>query len=347
MKLNGNFTTAMENICYYRSIIFLVFLLVFSTSCKKDKGEEPVKEVELLKARLSAKPTRLEEGDTVKFTDHSLGEPLEWKWYFGDGDSSTMQNPFHVYSDTGIYTITFIVNNEDQSDTVIEEDFIIVDEYTPVCPSTVTDVDGNTYQVVEIAEKCWMAENLATLHYADGTPVEKVELQTEWDNLVASDAAFCWYENDKATYGSTYGALYTWAAATRSQDGEPSDPHRVQGICPEGWRLPSDQEWEDMETTLGGSNKAGGKLKITDTLYWKSPNTGATNSTGFSALPGGTRGSFGSFSGVRKYGYFWTSSSYDSKEAWGRILLSKYEYVTRAHDMKTSGFSVRCVKKRE
>jgi uncharacterized protein (TIGR02145 family) len=210
--------------------------------------------------------------------------------------------------------------------------------------STVTDYDGNVYQTVQIGEQVWMAENLKTTHYADGSAIPLVEGTTEWDNLTPSDKAYCWYDNSTANR-DTYGGLYTWAGAMNGAAGSSANPSGVQGVCPDGWHLPSDAEWTELTDYLGGSGVAGGKLKEAGTAHWASPNSGATNESGFTALPGGSRGQHGTFDVQGSSAYFWSSTENDPATAWLRLLGYDNAGVGRFYiDNLETGCSVRCVR---
>jgi uncharacterized protein (TIGR02145 family) len=149
---------------------------------------------------------------------------------------------------------------------------------------TLTDVDNNTYKVVKIGTQVWMAENLKTTRYNDGSAIPLVTDNTEWNNLTTP--GYSWYNNDSATYAQTYGALYNWYTV------------ETGNLCPTGWHVPSDAEWTTLTDYLGGEAIAGGKLKETGTAHWDSPNTGATDETGFTAFPGGNRTKNGPFSNL-------------------------------------------------
>jgi uncharacterized protein (TIGR02145 family) len=200
-----------------------------------------------------------------------------------------------------------------------------------------------------------MAENLKVTHYADGTAIPLVEGKTEWDALTATDRAYCWYDNSTDNR-DTYGGLYTWAAAMNGAASSDSIPSGVQGVCPSGWHLPSDSEWKELEMFLGMSQAEadnygcrgtdeGGKLKEIGTAHWNSPNTGATNSSGFTALPGGDRSIDGAFFNLGDRAYFWTASEGGASYAWLRYLDNDGAEVNRCTDYKVEecGFSVRCV----
>ena len=145
-------------------------------------------------------------------------------------------------------------------------------------PETVIDIDDNIYRTVVIGEQTWMAENMRATRYADGSPIPMVEEDVVWEGMTPSDRAYCWYENDPEN-GGYYGALYSWAAASNS-DGLSEGP--VQGVCPEGWHLPDDEEWKQLEKHLGMSPEAadaidwrgtdeGGKLKSSGMTTASSP----------------------------------------------------------------------------
>ena len=196
---------------------------------------------------------------------------------------------------------------------------------------TVSDIDGNVYQTVKIGDQWWMAENLKVTHYRNGDAIPNVTDSTEWLTLITG--AYCEYDNSSANV-ETYGRLYNWYAVT---DG--------RNIAPEGWHVPMDDEWQILVDYLGGSSVAGGKMKETGTEHWNSPNTGATNESGFTALPGGYRSyDYGYYSGVGGSGAFWSSTEGGSGGAWARLLHYYGSVVYRASYGEQAGFSVRCVR---
>lgn len=208
--------------------------------------------------------------------------------------------------------------------------------------NTFTDTrDGNVYQTVTIGNQVWMAENLKYLPSVVGpgtgsqtTPYYYVNGYNGTDVNAA-----------KATTNySTYGVLYNWPAAMAGATSSQANPSGVQGVCPTGWHVPSDAEWTVLTDYLGGEGVAGGKLKETGTTHWTSPNTGATNETGFTALPGGTRYPNGSFSIVGDYGYWWSATEYNASSAWGRFVYYDLSNVFRDRYFKEVGISVRCVR---
>lgn len=199
----------------------------------------------------------------------------------------------------------------------------------------VTDIDGNEYNTVIIGTQIWMKENLRTTKYNDGTPITYITDTTTW---ITAGEAYCWYANDSATYKTTYGALYNWYAVAPSSNGN-------RNICPTGWHIPTDGEWVTLTISLGGESIAGGKIKEEGTAHWIIPNTGADNSSGYTALPGGNR-SFvdGSFVGIGSIGFWWSSVDGDFRSAtnWGLYYGDSIAY--RLYSRKSCGFSVRCLK---
>ncbi len=208
---------------------------------------------------------------------------------------------------------------------------------------SVTDYDGNIYQTVVIGDQTWMAENLKTTRYADGSAIPLKENTSEWDALTATDKAYCWYDNSTANR-DTYGGLYTWAAAMNGASSSDANPSGVVGVCPAGWHLPSDGELTKLIDYLGGRSVAGGTLKETGTTHWVSPNEGATNESGFTALPGGHRGTNGTFYVVGIYGVWWSSSESSAASAWGQGVSNSVANVSRLPYRKIYGSSVRCVR---
>ncbi|PIS29553.1 MAG: hypothetical protein COT43_03570 [Candidatus Marinimicrobia bacterium CG08_land_8_20_14_0_20_45_22] len=196
-------------------------------------------------------------------------------------------------------------------------------------PGTVTDIDGNVYQTVKIGNQWWMAENLKVTHYRNGEAIPNITDNTAWSNL--STGALCDYNNDVNNV-VTYGRLYNWYAVNDSRN-----------IAPTGWHVPTDAEWTILTNYLGGESVAGGKMKETGTTHWYGPNTGATNESGFLALPGGYRYYSGTYYGVGDYGYWWSATESDSYGAWSRNLGCSGSGVDRGSNGKRSGFSVRCV----
>jgi len=195
---------------------------------------------------------------------------------------------------------------------------------------TVQDIDGNGYNTVKIGNQEWLVENLKTTKYNDGTPIPLITDQDAWDKR--STPAYCWFNNDAAANKTPYGALYNWHAVKTGK------------LCPNGWHVPSDAEWTILTTYLGGESVAGGKLKEAGTNHWNPTNTGTTNESGFSALPGGECSASGNFNHLKDYGNWWSSSEGGKYSSWYRRMSNYGGSVDKESYFKSGGFSVRCIK---
>jgi uncharacterized protein (TIGR02145 family) len=192
------------------------------------------------------------------------------------------------------------------------------------------DIDGNAYPTIVIGNQVWMAENLRVTKYRNGNPIPIVTGDAAWQALTSG--AYCWYNNNQSA-NAKYGAMYNWYAV--------NDP---RGLCPQGWRVPTNADWTTLINALGGTNLAGGKLKATSPL-WQSPNGDATNSTGFSGLPGGFRWSWGLFEHVGVRGAWWTGT----QDSFTGLVSSWYVYSTNGNAFhgeadQWRGLSVRCIR---
>ncbi len=194
----------------------------------------------------------------------------------------------------------------------------------------VIDINGNSYQAVQIGNQRWMAENLKTTHFRDGTPIALVTSNVVWESL--STDGYSYYNNSQINK-ITYGNLYKWEAITSGHN-----------LAPSGWHVPSDSEFQVLVNYLGGDSLAGGKMKTTGTVCWLDPNDGATNESGFSALPGGLRDYTGHCTNIAYHAYFWTTTSTDSVNALYRSLNYYDAEVSRDSYDKGAGMSVRCVR---
>ena len=298
-------------------------------------------------------------GQNVKFSVVATGTaPLSYQWYKDSiaipGATSSSYSISKVQSsNAGTYTVT--VSNGILPNAKSNGAILTVSAAQP----TVTDIDGNVYQPVTIGTQVWMAENLKTTRLNDGTAIPLVTNGNTWGaDTTPGTPEYCWYNNDSATTGycgninpdsvicaNPCGALYNWYAVNTGK------------LAPKGWHVPSDSEWEVLGNYLGGDSVAGGPLKDTGTTYWASPNTGATNTSGFSALPGGWRDDYGEFNGIGYggigyEGWWWSATAADSIHSWYRGILNNKSFVYRGnrnltHNPERSdvyGFSVRCVK---
>jgi uncharacterized protein (TIGR02145 family) len=202
-------------------------------------------------------------------------------------------------------------------------------------PVTVSDVDGNSYPTVIIGTQVWMAENLKTTKYNDGSIIPLVTDGAAWTAL--STPGYCFYNNDAPTYKAIYGTLYNCYALDAVSNGG-------KNVCPTGWHVPSDAEWTILTDYLGGESVAGAKIKEAGTSHWYSPNTGATNESGFTALPGGFRNINGIFNLLGYYGNWWTSTQFNTVNNWVRTITWNSLSVSKPYNDKRDGFSVRCLK---
>ncbi len=220
------------------------------------------------------------------------------------------------------------------------------------CGTTISDIDGNSYNTVLIGAQCWTKENLRVRRYNNGTSIlfdasgDSGGSSTTWQNLTIGAHTIYAHDSTVTTPSNRtkYGYLYNWYAAKGiSTTGNIASTDTLK-ICPSGWHVPTDAEWTTLTTNLGGENAAGGKMKSVGTAYWNGPNTGATNESGFSALPGGFRYGGGSFDFIRSIAFFWSATEYASYYAWIRNLNLGHGGVYRGSDGKSFGASVRCLR---
>jgi uncharacterized protein (TIGR02145 family) len=197
-------------------------------------------------------------------------------------------------------------------------------------PPPVTDTEGNTYKTVRIGEQTWMAENLRTAKFSDGIAIPVVSDPLAWSAL--DTPGLCWYNNDGDSIREIYGALYNFYAVASAR------------LCPDGWHVPSGDDYQKLRDFLGDTLVAGGSLKEAGTLHWEAPNTGAVNSTGFNALPAGIRYFEGSFSSLSCFTSFWSSTEYDNAKGWYLSLYYSDASLMMNKISKRDGFSIRCIK---
>lgn len=274
---------------------------------------------------------------TVDFSDQSLNNPTAWEWDFGDGYTSAEQNPLHTYQDTGSFTVQLTVSNCFGSDFEIKMGYISVENIGGTgepCPGIPTfTYQGQIYNTVLIGFQCWMKENL---NYAIGNS---------------------WCYDDDPVNCNTYGRLYDWATIMNGEASSNSVPSGVQGICPYGWHVPSDEEWKILEGTADTQYGVGDSVwdefgdrghdvgkRLKSISGWEQ-NSG-TDAFNFFALPGGfrSRDGFGSFHHIMQYAYYWSSTSENDWFAWYRLLHYDMDKGSRYGHHKEHGFSLRCVK---
>lgn len=335
---------------YSTSALMLIFILALTGCEKKDKDDEieviPTEpSVGIGSATMigqnwatmegSVKPNGLETIVTFEYgTTEELGNSIR------ANPDTLEENTYTIVSgaltgldtDTQYYYRVKAVNSEG---TVFGGDTLFTtlktsENYLAFNPAitygTLTDIEGNIYKTVQIGSQTWMAENLRTLKLNDGVDIPYSETAIEWNPL--ETASYCWINSDT----SVYGALYNWYTVSSGK------------LCPEGWSVPSDQDWTDLTDYLGGQAEAGKLLKETGTRHWLTSSVNITNDSGFTALPGGYRNQNGTFGNVTQSGYFWTSTE-DSENgtAFFRSMYYGYSNVDKSSGNLKSGFSVRCI----
>jgi uncharacterized protein (TIGR02145 family) len=199
-----------------------------------------------------------------------------------------------------------------------------------ILKGVVLDNDGNTYKTIKIGEQVWMAENLKTTKYNDGNDIPLINNQTDWSNLITP--GYCWYDFKEDPNKQVYGALYNFYVVNTGL------------LCPEGWHVPNELEWSTLFAYLGSAGEAGGKLKETGTKHWKDPNTGATNESRFTALPGGFIFSTGLFINKGATAYWWSSSPMNANAANAYHIHYNETLVNTGSLSNKCGNSIRCVK---
>ena len=204
------------------------------------------------------------------------------------------------------------------------------DKVTPPVIGKVTDYDGNVYSTITLGTQTWMKENLRVLHYANGDPVQNVTDNTQWSNLTSG--AYCWYANDETQYKLIYGALYNYYAVADARN-----------ICPADWRIPTQSDWNTLQSFLGGNLIAGGKLKESGTEHWYAPNEAATDESKFSSLPGGDRIPTGPFEFIRQTAELWTSTEAAATLSYSYFLSFETGQLYSNPFEKRYGLSIRCI----
>jgi uncharacterized protein (TIGR02145 family) len=322
-----------RNPFYISAIISLLLLALIQTGCQKDEGSDnipvvsthEITNIKILSAT-SGGTISSDQGAEVIFRGvcwSTKPNPTisDNKTVDGTGAGTFSSRIEGLEANTTYYARAYAtnINGTGYGSTM---------KLTTIASQFTDDRDGNVYQIVEIGNQIWMAENLKYLPAVVGT------------NYVSINAPYYYvYGNNSSNVAlaksvlqfSLYGVLYNWSAAINA--------------CPVGWHLPSDEEWTVLSDYLGGPNSAGGKLKANGTNYWISPNTGATNETGFTALPGGFLSHNGydfNYIGIR--GYWWSSTDDNTPFAWARRITNNSADQSRTHLPKAYGFSVRCAR---
>ena len=325
-------------------LILLIVLFIINYSCEK-QSTNPAKPPEVTTAEVSAinytyalcGGTIHSEGDSQVLTNGVCWSTNEKpKWNYNDNTLAFDKQGDFKSEMIGLipetkYYVRAYATNEHGTGYGEEKTF------TTKAMQSFTDKEGNTYKIVEIGDQWWMAENLQVTQYRNGDPIACVSNKAEWNSL--STGAYCFYDYQENPYGDVYGKLYNWYAVTDSRN-----------IAPDGWHVPGEEEWQTLMNFLGGASIAGGKLKETGLAHWASYNTGATNETGFTALPGGSCGEDGGFGHtINLSGCFWSSTKeYRSHgtayQSYGYHIYFYSNDLNRNAWHRRIGCSIRCVK---
>ncbi|MBN2481134.1 MAG: fibrobacter succinogenes major paralogous domain-containing protein [Bacteroidales bacterium] len=195
---------------------------------------------------------------------------------------------------------------------------------------SINDTDGNIYKTIKIGDQTWLAENLRTTKYNDGTSIPHVKNNVSW--ISSNVPAYCWYDNNMRNK-NIYGALYNWYTIN------------TEKLCPCDWHVPTDAEWTILVNYISGLSGDEDKLKEIGTLHWNAAGSEVTNQIGFTALPAGYRNwENGHFMGEGGLGFWWTSSQHSESVSWAREIENRYSGVFKGIMNNNNGLSVRCIK---
>jgi uncharacterized protein (TIGR02145 family) len=337
----------MKTLLMFSGLLTVIVL----TSCKKDEvSNTPVKLIDvtvtpatnityrsatlngIVNAYNKVTLLNFESGLSSTNCIYSVGAIPSW----AQGDSLTYVT-LDIYRLMPVTTYQFRLRAENSLDTVYSDYLSFTTlEISPIVFNSdlvygkVTDIDGNTYKTIQIAAQTWMAENLKTTKYNEGTVIPNVKGDIRWGGLTSG--AYCDYYNFPL-YSATYGRLYNWYVA---------DSANPKNVCPVGWHVPTDAEWTELIDYLGSDSVAGGKLKESGLSHWYF-NSGATNKSGFTALPGGGRFQANPSGEEGSYGYWWSSKDYDA--LYGALIGMSWRdsYANISSSSKYAGLSIRCI----
>ena len=348
-------------------VLIILFILISSSLYGCAKIEETENKAIICSITSPDNEEKIQQGITVTIsvdTDDTDGNITEISFYVdGSEVGSSSSYPYNYDWSTsgetlGIHTLKATAKDNSGESTSEEIVIFLIEGDRSSETGTVSDYDGSTYNTIKIGNQWWMTENLKTTHYANGTEIQLVENTNDWDNLGIKNKAMCYYDNS-STNANVYGALYTWVAAMNGANSSSLNPSNVQGVCPSGWHLPSDEEWKQLEMYIGmsqtdaddtgyrGTNE-GSKLAGNSGLWTDGnlKNDATFGISGFTALPGGNRGGCGKFRHLGKNADFWSATKNDAGAsfAWGRDLGYDTSKVARNYIFKPGGLSVRCIK---
>ena len=314
-----------------------IIVLTIALGCKKNSTSEPDQQptlstgtvTEITESTAVASVNIISDGGSiitskgVCWSTNSNPTFTDNKTVDGNGTGAFSTNITGLTANTTYYVRAYAINSIGTGYGSIVS-FITL----PLLADTlVTDYDGNRYKTVKIGNQIWMAENLRSIHYSDGTAIP-----------------YYIYNNDAANL-LIYGRLYSSAAVLKGTASSNTNPSNVQGIAPNGWHLPSKAEWQELADYLGGINVAGGKMKELGTTHWITPNTGATNESGFNALPAGMHDFSGIFQWFGDHCAFTSATTIPSEFAVNSIMLQNSSAkMTIGTFHPDDAVSVRCIK---
>jgi uncharacterized protein (TIGR02145 family) len=350
----------MRKLRMARKLIYMIPFILLAACTEEEKKDPTVEIVNPLDG------ATLLQGETIPIkaiADDEDGTITEVTIYVEGEEAGTSEQSTYIYNwntadlEVGEYVLSALAA-DDEDNYASDNITVLLDNPGGLNPDltygSLSDVDGNEYATIEIGAQVWMAENLKVTHYADGTPISELSDDAEWGALTADAQVYCWYGN-LPDNEDTASVLYTWAAAMNGMVSSDTIPSGIQGVCPDGWHLPSDDEWKVLEIFLGMSltiadnyewrgSDEGVQLKETGYSKWQKAPAGGSNSSGFTAIPGGFRSASGNFYNFPLYAAYWTTTAETGVDmAYYRALKYDSEQVYRQYNTMTMGFSVRCV----
>ena len=310
-------------------IILIIFLILFLVSCTKDPPVVTTTNIQDIKLTTATGNGRVWDDNGYEVTARgfcwstTINPTLaDSKTSDGGGTGLFKSTLTELTPNTKYYVRSYATNIKGTS-------YGAETSFTTLA-GFIQDISGNSYRIIQVGMQVWMAENLKTTKYSYGESIQSVTDGTQWTGIVTG--AFCLYDNDEENV-TVYGRLYNWYAVSDSRN-----------VCPAGWRIPTREDWITLIDNSGGESVAGIRLKETGTIYWQSPNTDASNETGFTALPGGFRGQDGTFSSICQTCFFWSSTPIGPNYAQHYILTYSDKSVILSESHKNTGGSIRCIK---
>jgi uncharacterized protein (TIGR02145 family) len=332
----------------YFEISGIILIVILNFSCKKAQPALPTdisttSVTDVLYATATSGGTVIDEDGTFTGSKGvcwgtTSGPTIENNFTIdGSGDGDYTSSVFGLLPGTLYYLRAYIINGAltEYGNEISFTTHVTGVKFNPgLTYGTLSDIEGKIYKTIVIGSQVWMAENLRTIKFNDGTDIPLVTGNADWTNLLTP--AYCWFADNESLYENIYGAHYNWYAVSTGK------------LCPAGWHIPLDSEWQIMADYLGGNSVAGAKIKEAGTNNWTTANEDATNESGFTALPSGLRETYdGTFGGQGIMGGWWSGTSLDPSPlsaAWCRWIHADTVVLVRAEIFKKDGFSVRCIK---